>query len=71
MVVESRDKQKSASKGKQTKAEVENKPQTTIKRGQKTRLNKMKTKYKDQDEEDREIAMQVLKVNAAQFFYEF
>ena len=46
------------------KAEVESKEKTSqaVKRGQKTRLNKMKTKYKDQDEEDRIIAMQFLKV---------
>ena len=33
-----------------------------LKRGQKARLKKMKTKYKDQDEEDRELAMQILQV---------
>lgn len=31
-----------------------------LKRGQKTRLNKIKKKYKDQDEEDRELVMQYL-----------
>ncbi|RNA10237.1 nuclear export mediator factor NEMF [Brachionus plicatilis] len=31
-----------------------------LKRGQKSRLEKMKTKYKDQDEEDRELIMQYL-----------
>lgn len=34
-----------------------------LKRGQKSRLAKIKTKYKDQDEEDREIIMQYLSVN--------
>lgn len=45
------------------KEEVETKKtnQTVpLKRGQKARLNKMKTKYKDQDDEDREIIMKYL-----------
>lgn len=33
-----------------------------FKRGQKTRFNKMKNKYKDQDDEDRELIMQYLGV---------
>lgn len=34
--------------------------QQPLKRGQKARLNKMKSKYKDQDDEDRELVMQFL-----------
>ncbi|XP_017753670.1 PREDICTED: nuclear export mediator factor NEMF homolog [Eufriesea mexicana] len=34
--------------------------QVVLKRGQKGRLKKMKEKYKDQDEEDRKLSMQVL-----------
>lgn len=37
--------------------------QVVLKRGQKGRLKKMKEKYKDQDEEDRKLSMQVLQVN--------
>jgi len=33
-----------------------------LKRGQKSRLNKMKKKYKDQDEEDKELVMKFLAV---------
>jgi len=35
-------------------------PQVQLKRGQKNKLRKMKNKYKDQDEEDRELAMKLL-----------
>ena len=38
-----------------------------VKRGQKARLNKMKTKYKDQDEEDRELHMQFIAVSSKLF----
>ena len=37
--------------------------QQPLKRGQKARLNKMKSKYKDQDDEDRELVMQFLAVS--------
>ena len=62
-------------KKKQPKAPTSKKPQeekketekTTkqqpLKRGQKARLNKMKSKYKDQDDEDRELVMQFLAVS--------
>ncbi|XP_053985136.1 ribosome quality control complex subunit NEMF homolog isoform X2 [Hylaeus volcanicus] len=45
-----------------TKTEPESKKndQVLLKRGQKGRLKKMKEKYKDQDEEDRRLSMQVL-----------
>lgn len=44
------------------KTEIESKKndQVVLKRGQKGRLKKMKEKYKDQDEEDRRLSMQVL-----------
>jgi hypothetical protein len=45
---------------KSTKSNVEVPSQ--FKRGQKTRFNKMKNKYKDQDDEDRELNMQYLGV---------
>ena len=37
-----------------------NENQPIIKRGQRTRLKKIKEKYKDQDEEDRQVRMQLL-----------
>ena len=40
-----------------------------LKRGQKTRLNKIKKKYKDQDEEDRELVMQYLAVKNILFYF--
>ncbi|XP_017879873.1 nuclear export mediator factor NEMF homolog [Ceratina calcarata] len=48
---------------KESKEETETKKndQVVLKRGQKGRLKKMKEKYKDQDEEDRKLSMQVLK----------
>ncbi|KAF7998364.1 hypothetical protein HCN44_009762 [Aphidius gifuensis] len=53
------------------KNEIENKKQqqqketSGLKRGQKGRLKKMKEKYKDQDEEDRKLLMEVLKSDGA------
>lgn len=50
------------------KSEIDNKQQketSTLKRGQKGRLKKMKEKYKDQDEEDRKLLMEVLKPDGA------
>lgn len=41
---------------------IDNKPQT--KRGQKSKLKKIKEKYKDQDEEERQLRMQILQVRA-------
>ena len=41
--------------------------QQPLKRGQKARLNKMKSKYKDQDDEDRELVMQFLAVSDQMF----
>ncbi|XP_012286899.1 nuclear export mediator factor NEMF homolog [Orussus abietinus] len=45
---------------KNEKQTGENKP-NVLKRGQKGRLKKMKEKYKDQDEEDRRLSMEILK----------
>nr|XP_033338960.1 nuclear export mediator factor NEMF homolog [Megalopta genalis] len=45
---------------KKPEMETEKNDQVTLKRGQKGRLKKMKEKYKDQDEEDRRLSMQVL-----------
>lgn len=50
--------QKSVSLSESNKAKSQ-----PLKRGQKSRLAKMKTKYKDQDEEDRELVMQYLSVS--------
>ncbi|XP_033356779.1 nuclear export mediator factor NEMF homolog isoform X1 [Bombus vosnesenskii] len=49
-------------KDNKEKIEIEPKKndQVVLKRGQKGRLKKMKEKYKDQDEEDRKLSMQVL-----------
>ncbi|XP_043526724.1 nuclear export mediator factor NEMF homolog isoform X2 [Frieseomelitta varia] len=43
-----------------TEIEPKKNDQIVLKRGQKGRLKKMKEKYKDQDEEDRRLSMQVL-----------
>lgn len=58
-------KQKSFKKENKEKIEIDSKKndQVILKRGQKGRLKKMKEKYKDQDEEDRRLSMQVLQVN--------
>lgn len=52
---------------KDNKGKIEIEPKkndkVVLKRGQKGRLKKMKEKYKDQDEEDRRLSMQVLQVN--------
>ncbi|XP_006611464.1 nuclear export mediator factor NEMF homolog isoform X1 [Apis dorsata] len=55
-------KQKSFKKENKEKIEIDSKKndQVILKRGQKGRLKKMKEKYKDQDEEDRRLSMQVL-----------
>ena len=46
-----------------TEIEPKKNDQIVLKRGQKGRLKKMKEKYKDQDEEDRRLSMQVLQVS--------
>lgn len=58
-------KQKLLKKENKEKIEIDSKKndQVILKRGQKGRLKKMKEKYKDQDEEDRKLSMQVLQVN--------
>lgn len=48
-----------------TDAEARKTDQMVLKRGQKGRLKKMKGKYKDQDEEDRRLSMQLLQVSIA------
>lgn len=55
----------SLKKDNKERIEIESKKndQVVLKRGQKGRLKKMKEKYKDQDEEDRRLSMQVLQVN--------
>ncbi|XP_036341726.1 LOW QUALITY PROTEIN: nuclear export mediator factor NEMF homolog [Rhagoletis pomonella] len=45
----------------QNAAEKEEKNASQIKRGQRGKLKKMKTKYKDQDDEERELRMMILK----------
>lgn len=62
-------KQKQAPTKESEKSEMETKKndQVLFKRGQKGRLKKMKEKYKDQDEEDRRLSMQVLQVSVAIF----
>lgn len=42
---------------------VQAKKQPVVKRGQRSKLAKIKQKYKDQDEEDRELIMQYLAVS--------
>ncbi|XP_078035178.1 nuclear export mediator factor NEMF homolog Clbn [Augochlora pura] len=57
-----KNKQRQLPQHENKKPEMETKKndQVTLKRGQKGRLKKMKEKYKDQDEEDRRLSMQVL-----------
>ncbi|GLV42259.1 Caliban [Carabus blaptoides fortunei] len=45
---------------KETKRDDENKQQSQVKRGQKGKLKKIKEKYKDQDEEERRLRMEIL-----------
>lgn len=59
---------KGAKEKPDNKETKQNEP-NVLKRGQKGRLKKMKEKYKDQDEEDRKILMEVLKVLAASTFF--
>ncbi|XP_076637821.1 nuclear export mediator factor NEMF homolog Clbn [Colletes latitarsis] len=58
----SKNTQKEPYKKESEKIEVETKKngQAVLKRGQKGKLKKMKEKYKDQDEEDRRLSMQIL-----------
>lgn len=51
-----------ASGGAGGKSQVQSNQTSQFKRGQKTRYNKMKNKYKDQDDEDRELNMKFLGV---------
>ncbi|KAF7397649.1 hypothetical protein HZH68_008871 [Vespula germanica] len=61
-VINSNKEQTTRFKESTLKAEKESKKleQGQLKRGQKSRLKKIKEKYKDQDEEDRHLAMEVL-----------
>lgn len=54
---------KKENKEERTDAETKKDGQVVLKRGQKGRLKKMKEKYKDQDEEDRKLFMQLPQVN--------
>ncbi|KAG7203097.1 hypothetical protein KM043_010219 [Ampulex compressa] len=58
----SKPKQNPVPKQEHSNRNVETKKnnQVVLKRGQKSRLKKMKEKYKDQDEEDRQLSMQIL-----------
>ncbi len=50
-------------KQQSTKSSQLQQPNTSqMKRGQRSRLNKIKNKYKDQDDEDKELIMQYLAV---------
>ncbi|XP_076659228.1 nuclear export mediator factor NEMF homolog Clbn isoform X1 [Halictus rubicundus] len=68
IVINTAIKEKSSDKNKQLlnyenrkiETEAKKNDQVGLKRGQKGRLKKMKEKYKDQDEEDRKLSMQVL-----------
>ena len=53
-------KQPPAKESEKSEMETKKNDQVLFKRGQKGRLKKMKEKYKDQDEEDRRLSMQVL-----------
>lgn len=50
------------------KNETKQNDQTVLKRGHRGKLKKMKEKYKDQDEEDRQLSMQILQVS---LFYSY
>ncbi|XP_020814762.1 nuclear export mediator factor NEMF homolog [Drosophila serrata] len=54
-------KQEAAKQEAASLAEAEPKNPSQVKRGQKGKLKKMKLKYKDQDDEEREIRMMILK----------
>ncbi|XP_076284516.1 nuclear export mediator factor NEMF homolog Clbn [Lasioglossum baleicum] len=67
IVINNTIKEKSSDQNKQLKhenrkieTETKKNDQVALKRGQKGKLKKMKEKYKDQDEEDRKLSMQVL-----------
>lgn len=45
--------------------------QSTAKRGQKGKMKKIKEKYKDQDEDERQLKMELLQVAGIYFFYFF
>ncbi|XP_054084386.1 ribosome quality control complex subunit NEMF homolog [Zeugodacus cucurbitae] len=53
--------QKELRQQQQNTAEKDTKNASNMKRGQRGKLKKMKAKYKDQDEEERELRMQLLK----------
>jgi len=47
---------------KETSSNIPSKPKAQLPRGKKGKLKKMKEKYADQDEEDRQLAMEFLAV---------
>lgn len=50
--------------------EVAKSHQATTKRGQKGKIKKIKEKYKDQDEDERQLKMELLQVHDNKFIYE-
>lgn len=48
----------------------ETKPVPQIKRGQRSKMKKIKEKYKDQDEEERKLKMLILQVSYFSNFFE-
>jgi hypothetical protein len=50
-------------KNKEQKKPAEKQKENQLKRGQRSKLKKMKEKYRDQDEEDKEMMMSFLQVS--------
>ena len=56
------DEEEAKENKEQMSQSTENAPQCPLKRGQRNKLKKIRTKYKDQDDEEREMMMAILKV---------